>query len=141
MTLSPRPAHIIVAVRDTSVNHALRSIVVLVCALSAGVHLALVPEHLAEGGPRLGGAFAASGLALGVVAVLARLPGRDKQVITLAALVLTANVLAYMASRTTGLPLLIPKPEEVDLLGVVTTIAEVAGALACVLLITRKEPS
>lgn len=138
MTLSSRT---IVALPGVAVNNGLRDIVVLVCAASAGVHAALVPEHLAEGGPLLGGAFAASALALAVVAVLARRPGREHWAVSIAVAVLAANVLAYVLSRTTGLPVLIPEPEEVDLLGVVTTIAEAVGVVSGVLLITRKEQS
>lgn len=138
MTLSSGP---MLARSAGSVNDALRGTVVLVCAASAGVHAALVPEHLAEGGPLLGGAFAASALALAVVAVLARRPGRERRVVSVAVVVLVANALAYLLSRTTGLPLLIPDPEEVDLLGVATTLAEVVGAVAGVLLLTRKEQS
>lgn len=138
MTLSSGP---MLARSAGSVNDALRGTVVLVCAASAGVHSALVPEHLAEGGPLLGGAFAASALALAVVAVLARRPGRERRVVSVAVVVLVANALAYLLSRTTGLPLLIPDPEEVDLLGVATTLAEVVGAVAGVLLLTRKEQS
>ena len=68
-------------------------------------------------------------------------PGRDERAVLLAVVVLVANAVAYLLSRTTGLPLLIPDPEEVDLLGVATTLAEVLAAVAGVLLITRKEQS
>ena len=137
MTLSSRT---IVALPGVAVNNGLRDIVVLVCAASAGVHAALVPEHLAEGGPLLGGAFAASALALAVVAVLARRPGREHWAVSIAVAVLAAT------SSPTCCPeprasVLIPEPEEVDLLGVVTTIAEAVGVVSGVLLITRKEQS
>jgi hypothetical protein len=136
MTPSSTP---IVVVVGRTVNDLLRAAVVLVCAASAGVHAALVPEHLHEGGPLLGGAFALSALALALSALLARLPEYDPWAVELALVVLAANVLAYVLSRTTGLPVLIPDPEEVDLLGVVTTVAEAVGVVAGVALLTRKE--
>jgi hypothetical protein len=136
MTPSSTP---IVGVVGRTVNDLLRAAVVLVCAASAGVHAALVPEHLHEGGPLLGGAFALSALALALSALLARLPEYDPWAVELALVVLAANVLAYVLSRTTGLPVLIPDPEEVDLLGVVTTVAEAVGVVAGVALLTRKE--
>jgi CDP-diglyceride synthetase len=136
MTPSSTP---IVGVVGRTVNDLLRAAVVLVCAASAGVHAALVPEHLHEGGPLLGGAFALSALALALSALLARLPEYDPWAVELALVVLAANVLAYVLSRTTGLPVLIPDPEEVDLLGVVTTVAEAVGVVVGVALLTRKE--
>jgi hypothetical protein len=136
MTPSSTP---IVGVGGRTVNDLLRAAVVLVCAASAGVHAALVPEHLHEGGPLLGGAFALSALALALSALLARLPEYDPWAVELARVVLAANVLAYVLSRTTGLPVLIPDPEVVDLLGVVTTVAEAVGVVAGVALLTRKE--
>lgn len=140
MTSSPHhTATPIVTVASTAVNDTARLVLVSVCAVSAGIHAALVPEHLHEGGPLLGGAFALSALALVVVAVLARRAVRDPWAVWLAIGALAANVVAYVLSRTTGLPVLIPDPEEVDLLGVATTLAEVVGIAAGVALITWKE--
>ena len=118
-----------------AVNVQVRGAVALVCAASAGVHAALVPEHYHEAGWALATAFALSSVALAVCAALSARPdartglGRHAQVT-----VLSAVALCYVLSRTTGIPVLVPIPEEPDALGVVTTTAEVLAAAACVLL-------
>jgi hypothetical protein len=114
----------------------LRYLVALVAAGSAGVHAALVPEHLHES-TALGVAFAVSAAALALVAVATRAPRHDTRAPAAAAVVLLATATAYLLSRTTGLPGLITDPEEVDLLGVVTSSAEVVAAAAAVWLSGR----
>jgi len=49
--------------------------------------------------------------------------------------VLSAVAGCYVLSRTTGLPGLVPVPEEPDALGVVTTAAEVLAAAAAFVLL------
>ena len=116
----------IVEAPRTAVNDALRWFAALVCAASAGVHAGLVPEHLAESVP-LGAAFAVSVVVLAAGALRLRVgPAGARRV----ALGLVAVAGAYLLSRTTGLPVLIPDPEPVDSLGVFTTSAEVLAALA-----------
>ena len=136
MTLvdTPRPAAagVLPARRDIL----LRYPVALVAAGSAGVHAALVPEHLHES-TALGIAFAGSAVALALVAVATRTPRQDSWAPAAAAVVLLATAAAYLLSRTTGLPGLITDPEEVDPLGVVTSSAEVVAAAAAVLLSRR----
>jgi hypothetical protein len=114
----------------------LRYLVALVAAGSAGVHAALVPEHLREG-TALGVAFAGTAIALALVAAVTRTPRNDTWAPAAAAAVLLATAAAYLLSRTTGLPGLITDPEEVDLLGAVTSSAEVVAAAAAVLLSRR----
>lgn len=122
-----------------SVNDVAGLVLMGVCAVSAGIHAGLVPEHLHEGGPLLGGAFALSALGLALATLVVRQRAADPRVVGLAVVVLAANVAAYTLSRTTGLPVLMPNPEEVDLFGVVTTVAEALGVAAGVAAITRKE--
>jgi hypothetical protein len=136
--VSTRP---IVAAPSRAVNVLLRYVVALACAVSAGVHAALVPDHWAEGGPGLGGAFAACALASAVLGVAVRRPERDGWAPAAAAAVLAATVLAYGLSRTAGLPLLVSGPEALDPLGVLTSAAEVLGALSGLLLTIRKDPA
>jgi hypothetical protein len=78
---------------------------VAVCLLaSAGTHLPLVPEHLAEA-RYVGVGFLL--LALASVALAAALAIRDTTLVWAAVTVLEALALtAYVASRTVGLPLL-----------------------------------
>jgi hypothetical protein len=117
----------------TSVNGPVQTgagaFVALACAAAAGVHAALVPEHYQEGGIRLGGAFALSALLLGICALLVS-RGTSR---ALPVVVLLGTALAYLLSRTTGIPLLIDEPEEPDALGLVTTVAEVVAAVVAVL--------
>ena len=127
----------IVEAPRTVVNDALRWFVALVCAASAGVHAGLVPEHLAESVP-LGVAFAVSVVLLVAAALQLRAGPAGARWVALA---LVAVVGAYLLSRTTGLPVLIPDPEPVDILGVLTTSAEVVAAVAaCCLPHVGKEP-
>lgn len=108
------------------VNGSVRGAVALVCAASAGVHAALVPAHLREGTP-IGGAFVVSVLLLAAAALWVRTtPGAAYWV----AAVLLAVAGCYLLSRTTGLPPLIPEPEPIDAVGTLTSLAEVAAAVA-----------
>jgi hypothetical protein len=107
--------------------NAVRDAAALVCAASAGVHAALVPAHLREG-TLIGGAFALSVVLLAATAYRLRstTPGPAYWV----AAVLLGVAGCYLLSRTTGLPLLISEPEPVDVFGTLTSLAEVAAALA-----------
>lgn len=128
----------IVTAAVAPVNGRVRSLVALTCAASAGVHAALVPEHYREGGLLLAGAFALSTLALAAAGLQIRRPSRWTGGFT--ALVLLAVAAAYLLSRTSGIPGLIPEPEHFEALGVLTTIAEVVAAtVAACLPPNRKE--
>jgi hypothetical protein len=101
-------------------------IVVFACAASAGAHAGLVPEHLyAE--PRVGVAFlVAIVLLLATTAALTIRPD-DPRIATAAAVLFASLIVAYAASRTTGIPLLAPDREALDTVGVATKVVEVAG--------------
>ncbi|HSF26744.1 MAG TPA: hypothetical protein VLC50_04425 [Actinomycetes bacterium] len=141
MHLSYVASRPIVAGPPTVVNVVLRHVVAVAAAISAGVHVALVPDHWAEGGPTLGLAFAVAGVAAGAVALFVRRPEHDVWAPLAAAIVLAATVLAYALSRTVGVPWLISEPEGLDPLGVLTTVAELFGAVSGLLLTTRKDPA
>lgn len=136
MTLSTTRSLYLAPVR---VNLALRFIVVSIRAVSAGVHLALVPDHSRES-LALGLAYALSAGALAATSLLsvtrAITRGRQSQ----QGAVLTLIAMAYALSRSTGIPWLIPHAEHLDVLGLATSAAEVVAALAAALLMTRKEP-
>jgi hypothetical protein len=107
------------------------SVVVLACAASAGAHAGLIPAHLRDE-PRLGVAFVvAVVLLLGALIAVSRRP-TGRRALAGAALVLLGLALAYLATRTTGMPVLDPEREAVDVVGVLTTSIEIAGA-ACAL--------
>jgi hypothetical protein len=100
-----------------------RDVVVVACAVSAGIHVALVREH------PLPFATAAAVLALLAVLVTFR-PGRA--VSGAAAATFAGLLVAYGLAVTTGVPLLHPAPEPVDGLGLFTKAVEAAGLLAAV---------
>lgn len=97
------------------------------CALSAGIHAALIPDHLRES-PGLGGAFVLACLMLLVVTVIVVARPRSAVAGPAAALLLSGLTLAYVASRTTGIPLLEPDPEPTEMVGTLAVIVQLAGA-------------
>ena len=104
------------------------SVVVAMCAASAGAHAALVPQHL-DHQPRLGIAFvAATAALLAAAAALAYRPD-DATVAQATTVVLAALMGAYAVNVTTGLPWLSDGPEPVDVVGVATKSVEVIGLL------------
>jgi hypothetical protein len=114
-----------------------RDVVILACAISAGIHGALVPAHLDESAAA-GWGFAASTAVLALLAVaLTRRPAaRDPLV--LAAATLGGLLGAYALAVTTGLPLLHPEPEPVEGLAVFTKAIELIGLLAAWSLLRRE---
>ncbi|HEY7708004.1 MAG TPA: hypothetical protein VH968_12630 [Gaiellaceae bacterium] len=102
-----------------------RDVVALTCAVSAGIHAGLTPEHFEE---RLaaGAGFAVSAVLLAGIAVgLARRP-RWWQV-DAAIAVLGGLLVGYALAITTGVPGLVPEPEPVDALALVTKAIEGVG--------------
>jgi hypothetical protein len=102
------------------------TVVVLTCAASAGAHAGLVPAHLRDE-PRLGVAFLVAVLLLLSAAVAVGVRPTDWRVAGAAAVVLFGVALAYLATRTTGIPTLDPEREGVDGVGVATTAVEMTG--------------
>jgi hypothetical protein len=102
-----------------------RDLLALSCAVSAGIHAGLVPGHFDES-VAAGIGFAASAVALaGVAIALARGPGAihvDAAIVLLAGL-----IAAYALAVTTGIPGLVPEPEPVDALALVTKAIEGIG--------------
>lgn len=96
------------------------------CAASAGVHAGLVPEHLREE-PRLGVAFLAAVVLLLTVVASETIRPADARVAGAAAVLLAGLIAAYAVTRSTGIPLLAPDPEPVDLVGVGANVVEALG--------------
>jgi hypothetical protein len=109
--------------------------VVLCCAISAGIHAALVPEHFEEGtGAGLG--FILATVLLAALAVgLTRRPTQAAFLAAVAAF--SGQILAYALAVTTGLPLLHPEPEAVDPLALFTKAVEGVGLVAAIALLRR----
>jgi hypothetical protein len=115
--------------REVSALGLTRDIVILACAISAGIHGALVPDHLGEStGAGLGFAVATVLLAALVVALTVR--PASALAFAAAAAVLVGLLASYVLAVTSGLPLLHPEPEPVAGLAIATKAVEAAGLLA-----------
>jgi hypothetical protein len=110
-------------------------IVILACAISAGIHGALVPDHFAEG-TGAGVGFVTATVLLGAIAVaLTRKP--TPLVLLGAAAVFIVLLVSYALAITTGVPLLHPEVETVDGLALFTKAVEAIGLFTAATLIQR----
>ncbi len=117
-----------------------RDIVILACAISAGIHAALVPDHFDEStGAGLG--FAAATVLLAALAVALTLRPAGGLALTGAAAVFAGLLVGYALATTTGLPLLHPDPEPLDGLALATKATEAIGLLAALHLLWRGRPA
>jgi hypothetical protein len=108
-----------------------RDLVIVACAISAGIHAALAPEHFRES-TVAGVAFLAAAVILAAVAVaLTRRPG-SALVLGVAMASLAGLLGSYALAAATGLPLLHPEPEPVTGLALITKAVEAAGLFAAV---------
>jgi hypothetical protein len=103
--------------------------VVFACAAVAGIHAGLIPEHLREE-PRLGVAFAVAAVVLLVVAAGLTFRPREWRAVATAELALGGLAVAYIASRTTGIPWLDPEPEAWDGVGITSVLIELLGLIS-----------
>lgn len=108
-----------------------RDLVIVACAVSAGVHGALTPTHFEDGTGAGVGFLAATLVLAGLAVVLTRRPASGVALMG-AAVVLAGLIGSYALATTTGLPLLHPGPEPVEGLDLFTKAVEGAGLLAAV---------
>ena len=114
-------------------------VVILACAVSAGIHAALVPDHFTEGvGAGLGFVAAVVTLAASAV-VLTRNPSQPALLATTA--VLAGLIVSYLLAVTTGLPVLHPEREAVDGLALFTKAVEAAGLVVAASLVRGPSPA
>ena len=112
---------------------------IVACAISAGIHAALVPEHLEEGAAAAGG-FAVSAVLLAALAVAVTLSARP--ILLAGAVALFAGLIAsYALAVTTGVPILHPQVEPVEGLAVFTKLVELDGLLAAADLLSYRLPA
>jgi hypothetical protein len=110
-------------------------IVILTCAISAGIHGALVPDHFREGAGA-GVGFVVATVLLAVLALaLTRNPSQLALVGTTA--VFIGLIVSYALVITTGVPVLHPDVEAVDGLALFTKAIEAAGLVTAASLVRR----
>ena len=115
-----------------------RDVLILVCAISAGIHAALVPEHLEEGRAAAGG-FAISAVLLAALAVALTIRLTPFLLLSAAAL-LIGLLVSYALAITTGVPILHPDVEPVEGLALFTKAVEIAGLVAAADLLLKDLP-
>jgi hypothetical protein len=114
-----------------------RDVVILACAVSAGIHGALAPAHFAEGAGA-GVGFVASSILLAGLAVGLTVRPESSVLLAGAALVFAGLLASYALATTTGLPLLHPQPEPVDGLALATKAFEAVGLVTALNLLWRR---
>jgi hypothetical protein len=110
-------------------------IVIVTCAVSAGIHGALIQEHFEEG-TGAGGGFIAATVLLAALAVVVTY--RPSQLVLLVAVAIFAGLIAaYVLVLWTGVPVLHPEREAVESLALFTKAAEVVGLVAAATAVDR----
>ena len=116
-----------------------RDVLIVACAISAGAHAALTPEHFAERAESGLGFLAAAVLLASLVVGLTYRP--DSRITVVGAGAVLAGLLAsYAFATTTGVPVLHPAAEPVDGLALATKAIEAVGLLAAAHLLWRGRP-
>jgi hypothetical protein len=111
-----------------------RDVVILACAVSAGIHGALAPEHFTEG-TAAGVGFVASTVLLAGIALVLTLRPAGALALAGAALVFAGLLVSYALAVTTGLPVFHPEPELVERLALATKAFEVVGLVTALSLL------
>jgi len=117
-----------------------RDVLILTCAISAGIHAALAREHFAEGAGAGGGFVASVVLLAGIVVVLTLQPPAVSTLLVASA-VLLGLLISYGAAVTTGVPVLHPDVEPVEGLALATKAIEAVGLVAALLLLRHRRPA
>lgn len=102
---------------------------IVACAVSAGIHAALTPDHLREGAGAGVGFLAATVLLAVLAVVLTWRPDRTGPLVA-TVLVLAGVLGSYALAITTGIPVLHPEVEVVAGVALATKLVEAAGLLA-----------
>ena len=122
--------------RHVSLADVRGDVVILACAVSAGIHGALVPGHFEEGtGAGLG--FVVATVTLAALVVWLTLRPANPFALAAAAATFAGLLASYALAITAGLPVLHPDPEPVEGLALATKAIEGAGLLAATSLFWR----
>lgn len=115
-------------------------VVILACAVSAGIHGALAPDHFDEG-TGAGAGFVVAAVGLVVLAIGLTRHAESERLLACAMVVFLGLLASYLLAVTTGLPVLHPDPEPVDGLALATKAIEAVGVLAAWSLLRRPHAS
>jgi hypothetical protein len=115
-----------------------RDIVILACAISAGIHGALAPAHFEEG-TGAGVGFVVSTVLLAGIAIALTVRPESPLPLLGAALVFAGLLVSYVLATTSGFPVLHPEPEPVDGLALATKAIETVGLLTALDLLWRRQ--
>jgi len=118
-----------------------RDLVIVACAISAGVHAALTPVHFGESNAAGGGFLVAAVILAGLVVAPIRHASAPTLTLTVTAGVLAGLIASSALAITSGLPVLHPDPEHVDGLAVATKLVEAVGLAASLDLLRRGRPA
>jgi hypothetical protein len=99
---------------------------IVCCAISAGVHAALVPEHLRESAVT-GAGFIVATAALAVVIVGLTARPESRAVTSFGVIVLLALLMSYGVAASSGIPVLHPEVDPVDRVAALSKGAELLG--------------
>ena len=114
-----------------------RDVVILACAISAGIHGALAPDHFEEG-TGAGVGFVASTVVLAALVLALTLRPAGPLPLAGAALAFAGLLGSYMLATTTGFPVLHPEPESVDGLALATKAIEAIGLVTALALLRHR---
>ena len=114
-----------------------RDVVILACAVSAGIHGALAPAHFDEG-VGAGIAFVVSAAVLAGLALWLTLRPAGPLPPAVAALVFAGLLVSYALATTAGVPVLHPEPEPVDGVALATKASELVGLVTASSLLRRR---
>ena len=115
-------------------------VVILACAVSAGIHGALVPAHFDEGAG-MGAGFVLATALLAALAIGLTRHAESERLLASATVVFLGLLTSYLVAVTIGLPVLQPSPEPVDGLALATKAIEAAGVLSAWSLLRRPHAS
>lgn len=111
---------------------------ILTCAISAGIHAALAPDHFREA-TAAGAGFVVATVLLAALAVRLTMRPAERLALAAAALLFVGLIVSYGLAVTTGVPVLHPGVEPVDGLAVFTKAVEVAGLVTSLSLLASAE--
>src|SRR3954447_12178896 len=118
-------------VTRTSTTH---DLLIVACAVSAGIHAGLVPEHLHES-TAAGGGFIVATLLLATLCVALTVRPVERIALAAAALAFVGLLVSYALAVTSGMPVLMPEPEPIDGLALATKAVELVGLFSAVALV------